>query len=95
MKAKTLKLAALPLILATAGMGATPQILPTHQTQTQNQRINEALQTNPQTVRQGRPTALNPTGGYTEYFENSRSPKEYGQWLQANRKQKWVKSKKH
>ena len=38
---------------------------------------------------------LNPAGlsmyGYNDY---GRTPKEYGQYLQANKKQKWVKSKK-
>jgi hypothetical protein len=87
MKAKSL--AALAILGATMGMGAVPQAVPTQQAQ--QQRHNEAVEKTPTTVRQRTPTAINPTGGYTEYLKVGRSPKEYGQWLQYNRMQKWNK----
>lgn len=86
-------LAALAILGATMGMGATPQVVP-HQNQNQ-QRTNEAVEKTPTTVRQGRATALNPTGGMIEWLREGRSPKEYGQWLQQTRRQKWVKSKRY
>ena len=86
---KSKALAAIAMAIASAGMGAVPQNVPTNQTQ--NQRHNEAVEKAPVTVRQGKPTALNPTGGYTELLNVGRSPKEYGQWLQYNRRQKWNK----
>ncbi len=87
---KKQSLAALAIISATMGMGAVPQTLPTEQTQ-QTQKHNEGVEKTPVTVRQGKPTALNPTGGMTEFLAVGRSPKEYGQWLQHNRRQKWNK----
>ena len=53
-----------------------------------------AVPQEPTTVIQRRPTAINSYGGYTEYLKVGRSPKEYGQWLQYNRMQKWNKGGK-
>jgi hypothetical protein len=86
---KSKSLAALAILGATMGMGAVPQTVPTQQAQ--QQRHNEAVEKTPTTVRQGMPTAINPTGGYTEYSKVGRTPKEYGQWLQSTRRQKWDK----
>jgi hypothetical protein len=86
---KKTSLAAVAILGATLGMGATPASVP--QVQQQQQRTNEAVEKTPTTVRQGKPTALNPTGGYTEYVFSGRPPKEYGQYLQAMRLQKWNK----
>lgn len=86
-------LAALAILGATMGMGATPQVVP-QQNQNQQQRTNEALEKTPVTVRQGRATALNPTGSMPVYFDDkSMSPKEYGQMLQRTGRQKWNKKK--
>ncbi len=88
-------LAALAILGATMGMGATPQNMPTNQTQNQ-QRHNDGVEKQLTTVRKGPVTALNPSGLMGEMLPwfPSRSPKEYGQWLQATGRQKWVKSKR-
>ena len=87
MKSKTLA----AIAIASAGMASVPQNVPTNQTQ--NQRHNEAVEKTPVTVRQGKVTPLNPAGLMgNEHIElYHRSPKEYGQWLQATGRQKWVK----
>jgi hypothetical protein len=82
---------------AIVGMGATPQQIPTQQSQpTQNQRHNEATDKQLSPVQKGQVTPLNPSGliGEDFGFSHWRSPKEYGQWLQSAGRQKWVKSKR-
>lgn len=91
---KKQSLAALAILSATLGMGATPSSVPQQSNQQHQQRNNEAVERNPTTVRQGRATALNPTGGMTYLFRPSGTPpKQYGQWLQGAGKQKWNRKK--
>ena len=86
MKKKTLSAAA--MMVATMGVGATPQTLPVPNKVVQ-QKTNDAVAKIPTTVRQGKPTALNPTGGYDIFYHPGLSPKEYGQRLQMLGRQKW------
>ena len=81
-------------------MAGAPITAPSAQGQQQGQQQQQkrdAVQANPTTVRQGRPTALNPTGSMPEFFPyspDSLKPKEYGQMLQRTGRQKWVKAKR-
>jgi len=88
-------LAAAGIMAATLGVSATPQTVPS-ESQSNTRKSNDAVEKPARTVRQGRATALNPTGGMTYLFPSSgRSPKVYGQWLQSNGRQKWnIKNKK-
>ncbi len=86
-------------LAAMVGMVATPQNVPQSQNQqNQNQqKHNDGVERQATTVRKGPVTPLNPSGLMGEYFvfKPTRSPKEYGQWLQSTGRQKWVKSKRN
>jgi hypothetical protein len=96
---KRKSLAAIAMAFATMGMGAVPMTVPTDQVQNlnQSQKHNEGVQGPTNIVRRGPVTPLNPAGlDYNNYFgTEGRSPKEFGQWLQATGRQKWVKSRNH
>jgi hypothetical protein len=88
---------AIGAMAAAIAMAGAPAVGTTSQGQSQNQhqQKRDAVVANPTTVRQGRKTALNPTGGFEPIFFNSgMSPKQYGQWLQQTGRQKWQRSKK-
>jgi hypothetical protein len=91
MKRKTMSLAA----IAALAFGGASQAMPT-QIQS-NQKIIEiqSKQTLPKQQRSNQREILpDGTGGVVfPWVDYGRSPKEYGQWLQYNRKQKWSKSK--
>lgn len=94
---KKRSVAALGIIAASLAMGAVPQTVPTNSNQgtTQSQKQNEAVERQIMPYRRGPVTPLNPAGlDYTGYENYGRSPKEYGQHLQATGKQKWVKAKR-
>ena len=96
---KSTKLAALSILAASLGMGATPQTLPYHQSQNQSQKSqqqkhNDGLDKQIVTVRRGAVTPLNPAGINGIEFDYGTPPKQYGQWLQSTRRQKWTKSKR-
>lgn len=95
---KKQKLAAIAMALATMGMGAIPQTLPSNQVQSpKSQNHNEGVDKQLMPLRRGPVTPLNPsglTGDDYSYIGTNLSPKEYGQMLQAAGKQKWNKSKR-
>jgi hypothetical protein len=91
MKRKTMSLAA----IAALAFGGATQALPT-QFQSNEKTIEiQSKQNLPKHQRTNRREILpDGTGGIViPWIDNGRSQKEYGQWLQYNRKQKWDKSK--
>lgn len=84
------------LIGALAFAGAV-QAAPTINTQDKtNVVIQEKVpDQNNRRVRQNRELPPDGMGGISfPFYDTGRSPKEYGQWLQATGRQKWVKKRK-
>lgn len=84
------------LAAAALALGGIAQAAPTgavdKQSNTIVQKVNQSEQGR---VRQSRELRLDGTGGIDfPFYDRGRSPKEYGQWLQANGLQKWSKRKK-
>jgi len=89
---KKKSLAALAMMTASLGMASVPNVSTVQTGQSKTIRVNDAVEKIPQTVRQGKPTALNPSGGGSfTYIDAGLSPKEYGQFLQRTGRQKWIK----
>jgi len=82
MKRKTMSLAAIAALALGGAAQAMPSQIQSKQTLPKQQRSNQ------------REILPDGTGGVVfPWVDYGRSPKEYGQWLQYNRKQKWSKSK--
>ena len=88
MKKRKFGMAALALLAG--GLG---QMTPSALNAKTVEAVQQSKQELPKPTRETRRQILpNGSGGVDiPFIDHGRSPKEYGQWLQANRKQKWCK----
>jgi hypothetical protein len=91
MKRNAMSLAAIAALV----FGGAAQAIPTQMESNQKTIEIQSKQTLPKHQRSNRREILpDGTGGVViPWIDHGRSPKEYGQMLQFNRRQKWIKSR--